>query len=127
MAVPRLWVRGLRGQDLSIWSGVLEMKQRRDDFEETLRGGEDNPVGGFLEDLGLETRIQGALLAVAPATGLRVDVDADRGIVYLRGEVASEWQRAEAERIVRETIGGGAVEIRNELTVDPNLPRLPHP
>lgn len=71
--------------------------------------------------------MQGTLLSSAPSTGLRVDVDAEEGVVYLRGEVASEEQKAEAERIVRSRLPRGVRSVRNELVVNPDLSRLPHP
>ncbi len=87
----------------------------------------DQPWSRVLEDVGTVAALQGALLAIAPATGLRVDVDAENGIVYLRGEVASEEQKAEAERVVRSMRIRGVREIRNELVVNPTAPPLPHP
>ena len=81
----------------------------------------------LLGDLRTESELQSVLLALAPSTGLRVDVDAEEGIVYLRGEVASEWQKEEAERIVRSAHLRGVKEIRNELVVNPAVPPLFRP
>lgn len=88
---------------------------------------EERTVGEILRDLQTEVGLQGALLSIAPSTGLRVDVDAEEGMVYLRGEVASEEQKVEAERIVRSLLPRGVKGIRNELVVNPDISHLPHP
>ena len=85
-----------------------------------------NPIQ-WLKDEEIAGAVQAALIALEPATGLRVDVDSENGILYLRGVVASEGQRAEAERVARSVQVPGVKEIRNELRVDPYLPQLPHP
>ncbi len=92
-------------------------------------GGEDGgrDWGDRMRDLETETTIQAALLSILPSTGLRVDVDADNGIVYLRGEVASDGQREEAEKTVRDLGLQGVRRIENELVVNPCIPPLPHP
>jgi osmotically-inducible protein OsmY len=88
---------------------------------------EEGGWGDRLGDLETETTIQAALIAIAPSTGLRVDVDADSGIVYLRGEVATREQRALAERTVRDMNVEGVRRIENELVVNPSISQLPHP
>ena len=85
-----------------------------------------NPIQ-WLKDEEIAGAIQAILIAMEPATGLRVDVDSENGIVYLRGEVASEGQKEEAERVARGVHIHGIREIRNELRVNPFLPPLPHP
>lgn len=88
--------------------------------------GDPDPVP-WLKDAEIAAAIQAALTVLKPSTGLRVDVDSENGIVYLRGEVASEEQKAEAERVARSVRVPGVREIRNELRVNPTLPPLPHP
>ncbi len=91
------------------------------------QGTRDEEIPSDLEDFRLASQLQATLLSLAPSTGLRVDVDADEGVVYLRGEVASWWQRERAEQIVRDTGLPGVREVRNELVVNPFLRRLFRP
>jgi len=84
-------------------------------------------VESALADLRIEGQIQAALDVLLPLTGLEVDVDSDHGVVYLRGEVESAWQKDQAERITRDL---GLAEVRaivNEVVVNPDLPPMPHP
>ena len=84
-------------------------------------------VASALADLWIEGQIQAALDVLLPLTGLEVDVDADHGIVYLRGEVESAWQKEQAEHITRD-LGLAAIRaIVNEVVVNPDLPPMPHP
>jgi len=99
--------------------GGRRRKEKKEDGERT--------PSELLSDIQLASELQAMLLSLAPSTGLRVDVDAEEGVVYLRGEVASEWQREEAERIVRSARLRGVKEIRNELAVNPAVPPLFHP
>ncbi len=101
-------------------------RDRREGEEEQSEGEGDTPAE-LLDDFQLASQLQAALLALAPSTGLRVDVDADEGVVYLRGEVASQWQKEEAERIVRAALRPGVKGLRNELVVNPALPSLFRP
>jgi Mg2+-importing ATPase len=63
--------------------------------------------------------IQSALDALQPATGHNIRVDVDHGVAYLRGEVASEDQKREAERIADHARPRGVTRIVNELRVKP--------
>ena len=96
---------------------------RREEEEEE----EGRSPGEMLEDFETASQLQARLLSLAPSTGLRVDVDAEEGVVYLRGEVASRRQKEEAERIVRGARLRGVKEVRNELVVNPLLDSLFHP
>ncbi|MGE5619475.1 MAG: BON domain-containing protein [Sphingomonadaceae bacterium] len=102
----------------------MERKRRR---PRRVTEEDERTIAEILDDLRTEAALQGTLLSSAPSTGLRVDVDAEEGVVYLRGEVASEEQKAEAERIVRSRLPRGVRSVRNELVVNPDLSRLPHP
>jgi len=87
----------------------------------------EDPTEELLDNLQKEATIQSALLALLPSTSLRVDVDAENGIIYLRGEVASKAQKQAAERVVKRARIPGIKRIENELIVNPKLPPLPHP
>ena len=104
----------------------MARKRRRPD-RTAQREEEERTPAEVLEEVQVAAAIQSAMLALAPSTGLRVDVDAEVGVVCLRGEVASEEQKAEAERIVRQLRLPCVRRVRNELVVNPLLPPLPHP
>lgn len=74
-----------------------------------------------LDDLRITAEIRSALLDLIPVTGLEVTVDTDHGVAHLRGEVVSDWQKAEAERIARQVCPPGVRQIINEIRVNPNL------
>lgn len=75
-----------------------------------------------LDDARITAEIKAALLATIPVTGLQVDVDTEGGVVYLRGDVASGWQKREAERLARRACPRGMQRLINELRVNPDLP-----
>lgn len=77
------------------------------------------------DDARMIAEIRSALYARIPVTGLEVRVSADAGVVTLHGEVASDWQKQEAERIARAVCPSGVRRIVNEIRVNPNLPHLP--
>ncbi|HVC32713.1 MAG TPA: BON domain-containing protein [Chloroflexota bacterium] len=80
-----------------------------------------------LHDVLVQGQIQSALDVLEPATGPRVQVEVEGGVVYLRGVVVSDWEQAKAERIAREVSPPTVSQIVNELIVNPFLPPLPHP
>jgi osmotically-inducible protein OsmY len=84
-------------------------------------------IGAELDAVRITAQIQSAMDVLRPATGLEVNVDTDHGVVYLRGTVASEEQRAAAERIARDVCPRGVVRIVNELQVNPTLPPILFP
>lgn len=84
-------------------------------------------MAGQIDNARISAEIKAAILGTVPDTGLRVDVDTDAGVVSLRGEVASDWQKQEAERVARVTCPHGVTRIINELTVNPDAPPLPVP
>jgi|GEM_PF-6952804 len=87
----------------------------------------EKSVGDQLDNARITADIKSALLTLEPASALRVNVDTSRGIVYLRGEVVSADQKAEAERVVREACPRGVRRIVNELRINPDLPPFPSP
>lgn len=75
-------------------------------------------MAGPLDHARISAGIKAGILGAAPDIRLRVDVDTDAGAVSLRGEVASDWQKQEAERVAREVCPCGVTRIINELTVN---------
>lgn len=77
------------------------------------------------DDARITAEIRSALYAHVPVTGLEVQVSVDEGVVTLQGEVVSDWQKQEAERIARALCPSGVRRIDNNIRVNPNLPPIP--
>ncbi len=73
-----------------------------------------------LNDAGVTARIKAKLLADPEVAGSHIDVDTIDGRVTLNGKVASEDQKAEAEKLARRT--DGVVEVVNLIQVAGQAP-----
>lgn len=62
-------------------------------------------AGGAVTDAALTSAVKAKLLADPDVSGLRIDVDTANGVVTLNGEVATQAQATEAERLARGTEG----------------------
>ncbi|HEY8475745.1 MAG TPA: BON domain-containing protein [Chloroflexota bacterium] len=80
-----------------------------------------------LAEAALEARAKAALLMLVPIVALRIDVDVERGVLYLRGIVVHPVQRRRAEEVVRSLHLPGVHRIANRLVVRPDVPFLPGP
>lgn len=76
-----------------------------------------------IEDARVTTMIQAKYFLDTLVKGRNIDVDTRGGVVTLRGEVASERERAQALLLARTTPGVRRVE--DHLTVNPSLPAPP--
>jgi osmotically-inducible protein OsmY len=74
------------------------------------------PAGGVLDDASVTSRIQAKFFLDPGIKVRRIDVDTQRGIVTLRGDVASDNERAQALILARTTEGVERVE--DALTVN---------
>lgn len=74
------------------------------------------PAGGVLDDASVTSRIQAKFFLDPGIKARRIDVDTQRGIVTLRGDVASDNERAQALILARTTEGVERVE--DALTVN---------
>jgi osmotically-inducible protein OsmY len=74
------------------------------------------PAEGVLDDAGITSRIQARFFLDAGMKGRRIDVDTRSGVVTLRGDVASDNERAQALLLARTTEGVERVE--DALTVN---------
>ena len=74
------------------------------------------PAGGVLDDANVTSRIQAKYFLDPGIKARRIDVDTQRGIVTLRGDVASDNERAQALILARTTEGVERVE--DALTVN---------
>jgi hyperosmotically inducible periplasmic protein len=72
-----------------------------------------------IDDARITTMIQSKFFVDGGVKGRRIDVDTRGGIVTLRGDVASEAERAQALRLARETAGVQRVE--DMLSVNASL------
>lgn len=75
-----------------------------------------------LDNARITSQVKSALVETIPVAASMIDVDTDNGVVFLRGEVANEWLRYEAERIARGVWPRGMTKLVNELVVNPDLP-----
>jgi osmotically-inducible protein OsmY len=74
------------------------------------------PAGDVLDDASVTSRIQAKFYLDHAIKGRRIDVDTQAGVVTLRGDVASDNERAQALLLARTTEGVERVE--DALTVD---------
>jgi osmotically-inducible protein OsmY len=74
------------------------------------------PAGGAFDDASVTSRIQAKFFLDPGIKVRRIDVDTQRGIVTLRGDVASDNERAQALILARTTEGVERVE--DALTVN---------
>ena len=68
-----------------------------------------------LDDSTVTAKVKTALIADPGISGMAIDVDTVQNVVTLRGTVATEDARKQAERIARQT--EGVKEVKNDLTV----------
>ena len=78
--------------------------------------GPEAPVAGRLNDSGITASVQSKYFLDSDIKGRRIDVDTHQGVVTLRGEVASDDERAKALILARTTEGVQRVE--DGLTVN---------
>jgi hyperosmotically inducible periplasmic protein len=74
-------------------------------------------IGDSLDDAWIHTKITTKLLADRDASAHEVNVDVNNNVVTLRGTVDTAEEKAEAERIAKET--EGVKSVRNQLKVAP--------
>ena len=75
-------------------------------------------AGATLSDAGVTAKVKSAMSVSDKLDSSDVDVDTQNKVVYIRGKVADENQRALAERIAHDTVGND-IKIVNELKVAP--------
>lgn len=77
---------------------------------------QDRTLGQTVDDVTLTATVKTKLLADRAQNLFKVDVDIVKGVVRLKGTVATEDDRIEAERLARRT--SGVREVINELKVE---------
>jgi hyperosmotically inducible periplasmic protein len=76
-------------------------------------------MGENVDDKVITAAVKTRLVAERTKSLTSVDVDTKRGIVYLKGSVATPEQKAEAERIARTV--DGVRQVVNNLTIEPRV------
>ncbi|HVB97667.1 MAG TPA: BON domain-containing protein [Chloroflexota bacterium] len=103
------------------------MNVRREVFGQMLEENFKNvkaAVQGQFDNARITSLVKSALVESIPVSATWIDVDTNNGVVFLRGDVANDWVRQEAERIARTVWPRGMTNVVNELTVNPDLPPL---
>ena len=77
------------------------------------------PAGGLADDTTVTSRIQAKFFLDPEIKTRRIDVDTQDGVVTVRGDVASDNERAQALILARTTAGVERVE--DALTVNPAI------
>jgi hyperosmotically inducible periplasmic protein len=72
---------------------------------------------GSLQDKAIDRAVTHALIDYEPTNLHRIDVSADRGTVYLSGDVETNEQKEQAEQIARRV--EGVRHVVNKLQVQP--------
>jgi osmotically-inducible protein OsmY len=85
----------------------------RESRERAKQSGET--VGDNLDDAWIHTKVRGKLSGSGELPFGGINVDVEKNVVTLRGQVDSEKDKAEAERLARET--EGVTQVVNRLTV----------
>lgn len=78
-------------------------------------GAQDRTIGDRVDDAAITAALKAKLVADRAKNLVAVNVDTTQGVVQLRGTVATDRDRAEAERLARST--RGVRDVRNELIV----------
>jgi osmotically-inducible protein OsmY len=76
----------------------------------------DSFANGYVDDVGIASRVRNALDASPDVTKQTVTVEAHDGLVTLRGNTGSHWERMAAEEVTRSVCG--VRDVRNLLVVD---------
>lgn len=77
-----------------------------------MESSERRTAGEFTDDLAIQARVKSRLLGDPEISGLRVNVEVDRGIVGLFGRVETDEQRIRAVTLTSEVPGVKKVEDR---------------
>lgn len=74
-----------------------------------------NTAAENISDAAITTKVKSKLLADTTTKGMKIDVDTTAGVVTLNGNVATAAEKAQAEKLAKETEGVKSVD--NKLTV----------
>jgi hyperosmotically inducible protein len=77
--------------------------------------GAGTKTGEFVDDRAITAKVKTALAKDPDVSALAVNVDTDKGVVTLKGEVKSPTERAKAAQLARNV--EGVKSVNNHLTV----------
>jgi osmotically-inducible protein OsmY len=111
--------RNMRGEASRLGEAARDVTRDRYTEEMAARDraraeGAGHKIGNSIDDAWIHSKITGKLLT---SDAPNVNVDVDKNVVTLRGEVASAKAKADAERVARET--DGVKSVNNRLVVKP--------
>jgi hyperosmotically inducible periplasmic protein len=72
-------------------------------------------VGTYIDDTTLTTRVKGKFAEDKTVSALAISVETFKGVVQLSGVAKTQAERAQAEKLARET--SGVTGVRNNITV----------
>jgi len=75
----------------------------------------DTSIGTKVDDSAITTKVKAKLTADHAKNLIKVHVDTEKGVVHLKGTVPTDADKAEAERLARDT--SGVTDVVNELQV----------
>ena len=75
----------------------------------------DTSIGTKVDDTAITTKVKAKLTKESAKNLVKVHVDTEKGVVHLKGTVPTDADKAEAERLVRDT--DGVRDVVNELQV----------
>ena len=77
---------------------------------------QDRTIGERVDDAAITAALKTKLVADKAKNLVNVNVDTEHGVVHLKGRVATDRDRAEAEHLARAT--KGVVDVKNDLVVE---------
>ena len=80
-----------------------------------LVAGAGDSVGTKVDDAAITTKVKAKLTTDSVKNLVKVHVDTKEGVVHLAGTVPTDADKAEAERLARNTVG--VKDVRNDLTI----------
>lgn len=72
-------------------------------------------VGTYIDDAALTTRVKAKFAEDKAVSAMAISVETFKGVVQLSGVAKSQTERAQAEKLARET--SGVTGVRNNITV----------
>ena len=78
---------------------------------------DQQPVGSYIDDATLTTRVKTKFAEDRTVSALAIRVETFKGVVQLSGVAKSAAEKAQAERLARDT--SGVTGVRNDIVVSP--------
>jgi hyperosmotically inducible periplasmic protein len=78
---------------------------------------DQQPVGSYIDDATLTTRVKAKFAEDKTVSALAIKVETFKGVVQLSGIAKSGVEKAQAEKLARDT--SGVTGVRNDIVVSP--------